>query len=483
MEGVSQSAVVQLPFLRSAEALASLPPPWPDEALLARIQAQHLARAETLVVVDDDPTGCQTVADVPLLFDWTIPLLSAELAERPAVLYVLTNSRAKPAAEAQRLNQALAANLRAAAAQTGRAVSVVSRSDSTLRGHFPAETDGLAAGLGPFRGILLAPYFRDGGRLTIGDVHYVQRGEVLVPAAETEFARDPLFGYRSSNMRAWAAEKSGGRWAAADIQSLSLDDIRLGGPDRVAQQLARCAGGVPVVVNAACDRDLEVVAWALLQIESGPQSLLPRSAASFVKARAGLPDRPLLTPAELGLDRQRADRGGLVVVGSYVPQTSAQLERLLALPDTRGLELDVPALLARAGSETRLREFAAELAQAAAAPILAGRTAVLYTSRALTAQADPLATGRLISQTLCQVLRELPVRPAYLIAKGGITSHELAQHGLGCQRATVLGQIAAGVPVWRLDRAQTFDNIPYVVFPGNVGQPGTLAEIVERLRS
>jgi uncharacterized protein YgbK (DUF1537 family) len=75
----------------------------------------------------------------------------------------------------------------------------------------------------------------------------------------------------------------------------------------------------------------------------------------------------------------------------------------------------------------------------------------------------------------------LPIRPAYIIAKGGITSHELAQLGLGCRRATVLGQMAAGVPVWRLDRAETFENIPYVVFPGNVGQTGTLAELVEHL--
>src|SRR5262245_58809862 len=231
---MTQPRAGSIPGLQASEVLTSLPAPWPDDGLRDRIQRQHLARAEPLVVVDDDPTGCQTVADVPLLFDWSVSSLSAELAARPAVLYVLTNSRAKPAAEAQALNQELAANLRTASAQTGRAVSLVSRSDSTLRGHFPAETDGLAAGWGSFRGLLLAPYFRDGGRLTIGDVHYVQRGEVLVPAAETEFARDPVFGYASSNLRAWAEQKSAGRWAAADIQSVSLDDIRLGGPDRVA---------------------------------------------------------------------------------------------------------------------------------------------------------------------------------------------------------------------------------------------------------
>jgi uncharacterized protein YgbK (DUF1537 family) len=192
--------------MRTSEVLAGLPAPWPDDNLRERIRRLHLDRAETLVVVDDDPTGCQTVADIPLLLDWSAASLRAEFAARPAVLYVLTNSRAKPAQEAHRLNRELAVNLRAAAAETGRAFSVVSRSDSTLRGHFPAETDGLAAVLGPFDGILLAPYFGDGGRLTIHDIHYVQRGDELVPAADTEFARDPVFGYASSNLRAWAEE-------------------------------------------------------------------------------------------------------------------------------------------------------------------------------------------------------------------------------------------------------------------------------------
>jgi uncharacterized protein YgbK (DUF1537 family) len=472
--------LLEVGILRKSEVLAGLPAAWPDEDLRERIRRQHLDRAETLVVIDDDPTGCQTVADVGLLLDWSAASLSAEFAAHPAVLYVLTNSRARSAHQANRLNRELAANLRAAAAETGRAFSIISRSDSTLRGHFPAETDGLATGLGPFDGILLAPYFGDGGRLTINDVHYVQRGDELSPAADTEFARDPVFGYASSNLRAWAEEKSGGRWAAAEIPSLSLEAIRLGGPEHIAERLARCSGGIPVVVNAACDRDLEVVAWALLQAEVRQRALLPRTAASFVKVRAGLPDRPLLSIDEIGLDKTLGRRGGLVVVGSYMPQTTAQLERLLALPGVRSVELDVPSLVADAGHGPGPRQ----LAEAAAEVMSVGHVAVVFTSRSfmgLAGQEGPLAAGRIIGEALCDVLSALPLRPAYIVAKGGITSHELAQHGLGCQRATVLGQIAAGVPVWRLDRALRFEKLPYVVFPGNVGQPGTMSDLVEKL--
>lgn len=465
---------------RWADVKAGLPSPWPADDLRELIRRRHLERAETLVVVDDDPTGCQTVADVALLLEWSTASLTAELKACPTVLYVLTNTRAGPADEAYRVNRELAGNLRAAAAKAGRAFSIISRSDSTLRGHFPAEPDGLAAGLGPFAGILLAPYFGEGGRLTINDVHYLQRGDELVPAAATEFAQDPVFGYSSSNLRDWVAEKSGGRWKAADVRSLSLDDIRLGGPERVARHLASCSNGAPVVINAACDRDLEVVAWALLQPELRLRALLPRTAASFVRVRAGLPDRPLLSPKELGLDPSITSRGGLVVVGSYVPQTTAQLESLLAQPGVRGVELEVGRVLDGRNPE----ESAAPLAEVAAEAMSAGQVAVIFTSRPFAASASrqaALEAGRLISQALCQVLRALPLRPAYIIAKGGITSHDLAQKGLGCKRATVLGQIAPGVPVWRLDQAERFENLPYVVFPGNVGLPSTLTELVRQL--
>jgi uncharacterized protein YgbK (DUF1537 family) len=168
------------------------------------------------------------------------------------------------------------------------------------------------------------------------------------------------------------------------------------------------------------------------------------------------------------------------MVGSYVPQTTAQLERLLAQPGVQGFELEVERLLAASAPEA----LAADLAERAGAAIAAGQVAVVYTSRRYRAAGPAEATldaGRRISRGLCEVLRALPVRPDYLIAKGGITSHELAQRGLGCRRATVMGQVVPGVPVWRLDQAERFERLPYVVFPGNVGQADTLRELVARL--
>ena len=238
-----------------------------SESLLPDIQARVGQRK--LVVLDDDPTGTQTVADIPVLTEWSVDLLRAELESDAPAFYILTNSRSLPEAEAVALNKAIGRNLLQASQQTRRDFAVVSRSDSTLRGHFPAETDALANVLAQqFDGVLLIPYFLEGGRLTIDDVHYVQEGDQLIPAAETPFAQDATFGYHSSNLCAWVAEKTGGRISAESVVSISLTDIRQGGATRIAERLQQVTGGQVVVVNAVTMRDLELFTLGLLQAEA-----------------------------------------------------------------------------------------------------------------------------------------------------------------------------------------------------------------------
>ena len=76
---------------------------------------------------------------------------------------------------------------------------VVSRGDSTLRGHFPLEVDVINEELGPFDATLLVPAFLEGGRTTVDGVHRLH-GQ---PVHETALARDRLFGYISSDLPAW----------------------------------------------------------------------------------------------------------------------------------------------------------------------------------------------------------------------------------------------------------------------------------------
>jgi uncharacterized protein YgbK (DUF1537 family) len=302
-----------------------------------------------------------------------------------------------------------------------------------------------------------------------------------VPAAETEFARDATFGYGRSNLREWVEEKSGGRVRAGEVASLSIEDVRLGGPERVAAVLAGVSGGRPVVVNAASYRDLDVVVLGLLRAEAAGKRFVYRTAAGFVRARAGLPERPLLTRAELVGAGAPVPLPGLVVVGSHVRRTGEQLARLLDLPGIAAIELGVPRVLDAATREAEVR--AAQ--EAAGAALARGETPVVATSRevARTGEAEAqLAVSRAVSAALVAVVRGIRGRPGWIVGKGGITASDVGTEALGARRAIVLGQISPGVPVWRLGPETLHPGLPYVVFPGNVGGPETLAEVVTTLR-
>jgi uncharacterized protein YgbK (DUF1537 family) len=444
-------------------------------------RAAIAASGRKVVALDDDPTGVQTVHDVAVLADWSVSMLGDELAgDRPA-FFILTNARSMPAAEARRVNAEIARNLLVAARQTGVGFVLASRSDSTLRGHFPDETDVLAATLGNIDAVLICPAFFEGGRVTIDDVHYVQQGDRLVPAAETEFARDAAFGYRSSNLRAWIEEKTAGRIRAADVVSVSLDDIRAGGPDRVAARLAEATGGRPVVINAAEYDDLDIVVLGLLQRETAGQRFLYRCAASFVRARAGISERPLLRRDELLGPEAAPYEPGLVVVGSHTRRSSEQLERLLALPRTVGIEVDASRLLAGREQREQAVDDVRRRVEAAAADNM---TPVIFTSRRVERpdNMEQLLASQAISAGLVDIVAGLRLHPAFIVAKGGITSSDIGTEALGARRADVLGQIRPGVPVWRLGAGARYPGMPYVVFPGNVGEVETLVEVVEVLR-
>jgi uncharacterized protein YgbK (DUF1537 family) len=437
-----------------------------------------------LVAIDDDPTGVQTVHDTPVLLGWGEAELGGQMAQADDVFFVLTNSRSMPRAEAERINEDLGRRLSTVAQ---RPFVVASRSDSTLRGHFPAEPLALQRGLDTsVDGYLLVPAFFEGGRYTVDDTHWVATPEAtspeVIPASETSFARDAVFGYRSAYLPAWVEEKSAGRWRAGDVRSISLATVRQG-PEHVSALLQEVEGGLPIVVNAAGYGDLTAFVLGLLDAEGRGKRFLYRTAASFVRVRAGQASRPLLTADEIyrasGADTGSA-RGGLVVVGSYQPSTTQQLHTLLAASDVRprAFEIDVRAVLEGRWSAERL---GGDLDLALAR----GELGVLYTSRELVTGHDNLAIGRTVTDALLAGLRQSAARPRFVIAKGGITSHEVAYRGLGALRATVLGQLQPGVPVWRLESGHGLRHggVPYVVFPGNVGGPAGLVDAARALAS
>ena len=462
-------------------------PPLPEERTVkeALRHAKENSPAQKIVVLDDDPTGVQTVHGVPVYTDWGRETFRRAFLEEGPLFFVLTNSRSLTAADTVRAHTEIAENLAAACRETGREFLLVSRSDSTLRGHYPLETATLRRELEArlplrFDGEVLMPYFAEGGRYTIGNVHYVRSGETLLPAGQTEFARDSAFAYRASDLTEWIDERTEGEFPAGEVSCVSLEELRTPDVEGITQKLLSVHDFGKIVVNAADDRDAEVFAAALFRAVARGGTYLFRSAAGLVRVLGGIEKRPLLTGAELCVN----GGAGLILVGSHVQKTTAQLHRLLDdEPGLLAIEFDVSAAM-HDGALRRERDRVLTETERALA---SGQTAVVYTSRAVLrsgsgAPEDDLRLSVEISHALSSLVEKLTTPPSFLIAKGGITSSDVGTRGLAVRRAMVLGQILPGVPVWETGAESRFPGLPYVIFPGNVGDEDALLLAVRKLR-
>mgnify|MGYP003694793033 CR=1 FL=1 len=327
-------------------------------------------------------------------------------------------------------------------------MEVVSRSDSTLRGHVVAEIAAIDAarrrvtGAG-FDGVLLVPCFFEAGRFTAGDIHWANVSGQPIPAGDTEFAQDSTFGYTSSNLRDFIAEKSRGTITSDEVHSISLDDIRLGGPTRVAEILDGVTGGAFVVVNATDYADLEIVVLGLLEVQERGKSFGYRCGPSFLRALAGLEPQGPLTAAQIW-PTGRPGGHGLVVVGSHVGLTSRQVAKAQERGGLTETELHVPTLLDPDRRDAHVADIGRQVVEA-----LATSDVLLFTSRTLIRGGDAddsLAISRTVSTAVIEVVRAaLAAHPAWVVAKGGITSHDVAVRGLGIRRAEVIGQLFPGM--------------------------------------
>ncbi|MBN1672111.1 MAG: four-carbon acid sugar kinase family protein [Kiritimatiellae bacterium] len=431
-----------------------------------------------IVVLDDDPTGIQTVHGCTLLTRWDPASLRLAFEDTVPFFYVLTNTRARTREKAKRIVSEIVRNVLALNREFGDSLIFISRSDSTLRSHFPVEVRAILEAVNreqgqPVDAVFLVPAFFEGGRLTANDVHYLIEGDRRIPTSESEFARDSVFGYSTSHLPRYIEEKTQGAVKAESVQSVSLEMLRSADTTPFARFLDGLRGGGYVAVNAEDYADLDRFAAGLLSAAAAGKRFVFQSAASLVKALAKVPDKPLL-----GGEILRRRGRGLFVVGSHVKKSTHQLQRLLATPGVEGLELGVAQILA--GPEPLLGSSVERVLRV----WQAGRTPVVYTSRRerqFPSKEERLSAGERISGFLVQLVRGMPEPLSFLVAKGGITSHDILVDGLGVSRATVLGQILPGVPVVRVPEGNRFAGMPYVIFPGNVGGDDALVQVFGKL--
>ena len=500
-----------------ADLLAAFPAevPIPARLVADALAASSAVTPRMLVVLDDDPTGTQSVADLPVLTRWEVEDFIWAFGQAKPAVYVLTNTRSLDPAEAAARNEEVVRNALAAAGSAGTLrLGFVSRSDSTLRGHYPLEPDVIAATVAEVSGeatdgVVLVPAFPDAGRVTIGGVHYTRgTGEdagKLTPVAQTEFAKDASFGYANSELAKYVEEKSNGRFAAESVIVLDLNIIRAGAASAgtaenphgdpvisatisakaIADAIEPAAGSTPIVADIVTENDLRALSLGLEEAERRGKKLLYRVGPPFGRARIGQDIRAELSGAEAYAGNTPSEAGGLIVVGSHVGVTTRQLKSLTEQHSAaRIVEIDVEKLLA-AETETTADAYLNGTVDSVVEALRSGDV-IVHTSRLLIKTddaAESLRIARTVSAAVVAVvnrtLKTFP--PRFVIAKGGITSSDVAAHGLEIRHAIVRGPMLPGiVSLWEPVDGPA-KGIPYIVFAGNVGDDQSLADVTRKL--
>lgn len=439
-----------------------------------------------VIILDDDPTGTQTVVDVPVLTVWDEVSLTREMLEPGCMFFILTNTRAMTQQQAYGVNVDICQKIIAASAETLIPFIIISRSDSTLRGYFPAEPDAIETGLErTFDAWFIIPFFEEGGRITKNNIHYVKEGEKFVPVADTPFAKDASFGFTKSDLTEWVQEKTQGRVKARDVVSISLEELNKENKEALLQKILNLNQHQMVIVNATTMNHLRVLAEVVLAAVDQGKHFLFRTAASWVKAIkesvTGNYYNNSLIPGHHLKSLHKNSTGGLVVVGSYVPKTTEQLNIFLETDlSFQVVELNVEEMLASTDVHSYVMRYCRQIDEW----LRHQKNVIVFTSRRVIEDANPDESLQIInrvSHLATNIVKNISVNPQWIIAKGGITSSDIATKALCIKRAIIAGSLLPGVPVWIAGDESKFPGLCYVVFPGNVGDSNSLLLAVKKL--
>lgn len=405
------------------------------------------------IVLDDDPTGTQSATAVTVLLESSADILTDSLQNSDSV-YVQTNSRSIGQSEAVALVGQVRRDALEAATRLHDDVRFVLRGDSTLRGHVFAESEVFASDESI---IVFVPAFPDGGRTTIDGMHLVLIDGQQIPADQTEYAADPVFPFAHGRLDDYVAEKSdrpGILVPLAAVRAGALADVLRDAPP-----------GSVVLPDVSDNADITIIAAAITTAQLAGRDIVVRCAAPLAAALAGVASDGLLPTPLLGEPRPT-----LLICGSHTQGATRQLAPVVSI-------WGEPVTVDTALVFTDIAAASDAVAISALSQLNERGLAIIMSERTRSTEHNTLEHGRRVMEALTAAVHVLEPEVEVVIAKGGITSADVARIGLGARTARVLGQVLPGISVWQF---QGFDGheILYVVVPGNVGGPDTLTNVL-----
>ena len=383
------------------------------------------------VVIDDDPTGSQTVHDCLLLLKWDCSTLVKGFESKSNLFFILANTRSLSENDAKLTIEDICKNLKSVIASQAydEEIIFISRGDSTLRGHL---------------------------------------------------------GYSTSKVKNLLFQQSKSQINLEDIQNLLLSDIEMLNDEEnniVFKTLKNLKNNKHVVVDVENYSQLKKFSLVIKKLIKQKKFLF-RTAASFISS---ISEKKSVSQSEIFFsnlrirNKEKSFLPGLIIVGSYVELSTIQLNNLLEISNCNPVELDVFEFFKITSSDNNQKRrnlFKNKFLKEIRFSFERGKTPVLFTSRKFMSldSSELFNFYNLLACFIAELVADLKYEIGYLISKGGITTNLILSKGLNADYVYLEGQILTGISVVTYN-LKNGEKLPIVTHPGNIGTKDSLVNI------
>ena len=445
-----------------------------------------------IIIIDDDPTGSQTVNDCNLILRWDYETLLKGLKDSSNLLFILANTRSLSKKDVEIRLKEICSALREIMNNSSFAEEdfvLISRGDSTLRGHNFVEPDIINELLGPFDATFYIPAFIEGNRTTVNGNHFVDN----IPINKTIFSKDKIFGFNTSNIKELICEQSNYQLDFNNIENIFIKDfeaLETNQPSKLFMQIEKLKNNKKVIVDIIDYSQLDKFS-SIVRSLLKKKKFLFRSAASFISSLSNVKrtqkDHIYFSQLRRKNNSDKAMKG-LIVVGSYVELTTRQLNKVLEISLCKPIEINVFKLYEffKIGDNLNLNSLKKLIMNAIRQNLIRESIPVLYTSRKTifpTDKNDLIQFQLFLSAFIAEIVSAIKNEIGYLISKGGITTNTIISEGLEADSVYLEGQILPGISLVTFNLLKQKGKLPIVTFPGNIGNKMSLVKALEILEN
>ena len=446
-----------------------------------------------IIIIDDDPTGSQTVNGCNLILKWDYETLLKGLKDSSNLLFILANTRSLSKEDVKIRLKEICSALREIMNNSSFAEEdfvLISRGDSTLRGHNFVEPEIINKLLGPFDATFYIPAFIEGNRTTVNGNHFVDN----IPIHKTIFSKDKIFSFNTSNVKELLYKQSNQNLDFNHIDNIFIKDFEVlerNQSNKLYKYIEQLKNNKNVIVDIIDYSQLDEFSRIIKSLLKKKKFLF-RSAASFISSLSNVKqtkkDHIYFSQLRRKNNNDKTMKG-LIVVGSYVELTTLQLNKVLEISLCKPIEINVFKLYEffKLGDNlNQINSLKKLILNSIRQNLSQDFIPVLYTSREIVSPKnnnDLIQFQLFLSAFISEIVSAIKNEIGYLISKGGITTNTIISEGLKADSVYLEGQILPGISLVTLNLLKQKGKLPIVTFPGNIGNNMSLVKTLEILEN